>query len=88
MNCLTRNTTHNVYAEFKSHSVDFIGNGLEALAACTLCWGDPHDLGDGMAFAMAVFIPAFLGPLFVFLPVWLLHLILCVIEKRKEKKSY
>ena len=61
---------------------------LVALAACTLCWGDPHDYGHGMAFAMAVLIPAFLGPLFVFLPVWLLHLILCVIEKRKEKKSY
>ncbi len=61
---------------------------LVALAACTLCWGDPHDYGDGMAFVMAVGIPAIYGPLFVFLPVWLLHLILCVIEKRKEKKSY
>ena len=60
---------------------------LIALAACTLCWGDPHDYGDGMAFALAVVIPGIFGPLFVFLPVWILHHILGIIEKRKEKKS-
>ena len=61
--------------------------GKIALAACTLCWGDPHDYGDGMAFALAVVIPGIFGPLFVFLPVWILHHILGIIEKRKEKKS-
>lgn len=60
---------------------------LIALISCTLCWGQPHSYGYGMAFVMAVGIPAIFGPLYVFLPVWILHLILCIMDKRRYNKK-
>ena len=58
---------------------------LSALAACTLCWSSATDSTTSLAYAMSVCLPGILGALYLFLPVWLLHLGLSALEKRRNR---
>lgn len=54
------------------------------LSAVSLCWARPRGLYEGMDMGLAIIIVNITGLLYVYLPVAVLHLLICFIEKLRR----
>lgn len=54
------------------------------LSAVSLCWARPRGLYEGMDMGLAIVIANITGLLYVYLPVAVLHLLICIIEKLRR----
>lgn len=56
---------------------------LGALASCTLCWATASDDTMRLAYAMCTCVPGSVGMVYCGAPVFLLHLLLSYLEKKR-----